>query len=239
MFLADRFVKGTCPNTACGNPNAYGDQCEKCGRTLSPKELIEPRSTVTDDKPELRDTTHWYLTLKALQPWLESFITERATREHEPWKPNVVGQAKSWLAEGLEDRSMTRDLPWGVPVPEDVAKAARIDASGKVMYVWFDAPIGYISATREWAAAQGDPERWQKYWTREDTKLVHFIGKDNIVFHTLVFPAMLKLHGGYVLPDNVPANEFLNLEGQKFSKSNNWGVYVNDALDAFPPDYLR
>jgi methionyl-tRNA synthetase len=151
----------------------------------------------------------------------------------------VVGQAKSWLAEGLEDRSMTRDLPWGVPVPEDVAKAARIDASGKVMYVWFDAPIGYISATREWAAAQGDPERWQKYWTREDTKLVHFIGKDNIVFHTLVFPAMLKLHGGYVLPDNVPANEFLNLEGQKFSKSNNWGVYVNDALDAFPPDYLR
>jgi methionyl-tRNA synthetase len=232
MFLADRFVRGTCPN--CGNPDAYGDQCERCGRTLSPKELIEPRSAITQARPELRETTHWYLPLGAQQGWLETWM-----ESHPDWKTNVVGQARSWLKEGLTDRSMTRDLPWGVPIPDDVAKAAGVDASGKVLYVWFDAPIGYISATREWAAEQGDPERWKAYWQDNETKLVHFIGKDNIVFHTLIFPAMLKLHGGYVLPENVPANEFLNLEGQKFSTSRNFAVWAQDALDAFPVDYLR
>jgi methionyl-tRNA synthetase len=232
LFLADRFVRGTCPN--CANPDAYGDQCEKCGRTLSPEELIDPRSTLTDSKPVLRETTHWYLSLKQLQGWLEDWMGS-----HPDWKPNVLGQARSWLKEGLVDRSMTRDLSWGVPVPEDVARAAGVDASGKVLYVWFDAPIGYISATREWAAQQGDPDRWKLYWQRDDTKLVHFIGKDNIVFHCLIFPAMLHLHGGYVMPDNVPANEFLNLEGQKFSTSRGWAVWLQDALDAFPPDDLR
>jgi methionyl-tRNA synthetase len=182
----------------------------------------------------LRETTHWYLSLKQMQGWLERWMDS-----HPDWKPNVLGQARSWLKEGLVDRSMTRDLDWGVPVPEEMAKAAGVDASGKVLYVWFDAPVGYISATREWAAQQGDPERWKLYWQRDDTKLVHFIGKDNIVFHCLIFPAMLHLHGGYVLPNNVPANEFLNLEGQKFSTSRGWAVWLQDALDAFPPDYLR
>ena len=232
LFLADRFVRGTCPS--CANPNAYGDQCERCGRTLSPQELLEPRSTLTDSKPVLRETTHWYLSLKQQQGWLEQWMDS-----HPDWKPNVVGQARSWLKEGMIDRSMTRDLDWGVPVPPDVAAASGIDASGKVLYVWFDAPIGYISATREWAEQQGDPELWKTFWQRDDTKLVHFIGKDNIVFHCLIFPVMLQMHGGYVLPDNVPANEFLNLEGQKFSKSRGWAVWLHEALEAFPPDYLR
>jgi methionyl-tRNA synthetase len=232
MFLADRFVRGTCPT--CANPNAYGDQCEKCGRTLSPSELIEPRSALTDEKPVLRDTTHWMLSLAQQQGWLEQWMGS-----HPDWKPNVLGQARSWLKQGMVDRSMTRDLSWGVPVPDDIGKAAGVDVSSKVLYVWFDAPIGYISATREWAEQQGDPERWKEYWQREDTKLVHFIGKDNIVFHTLIFPVMLHMHGGYVLPDNVPANEFLNLEGQKFSTSRGWAVWLHDALEAFPPDYIR
>jgi methionyl-tRNA synthetase len=232
MFLADRFVGGTCPS--CGNPNAYGDQCEKCGRALSPKELIDPRSRITNSKPELRDTTHWYLPLGHMQAWLTEWLGT-----HEDWKPNVLGQAKSWLNEGLADRSMTRDQSWGIAVPEDVAKAAGVDATGKVLYVWFDAPIGYISSTRQWAIDQGEPDRWKKYWQSEDTKLVHFIGKDNIVFHTLIFPSMLKLHGGYVLPENVPANEFLNLEGEKLSTSRNWAVWVHEILEVVPPDYLR
>jgi methionyl-tRNA synthetase len=236
MFLADRFVRGTCPT--CGNNDAYGDQCEKCGRTLSPSELIDPRSAITDAKPELRETTHWYLPLGQLQNWLEN----KWIASHANWKPNVLGQAKSWLKEGLSDRSMTRDLSWGVPVPTDVAKAAGVDASGKVLYVWFDAPIGYISATREWAREHG--KNWEDYWLQSDpnhttTKLVHFIGKDNIVFHSLIFPAMLHAHGGYVLPDNVPANEFLNLEGQKLSTSRGWAVWLHEALALFPADYVR
>jgi methionyl-tRNA synthetase len=233
MFLADRFVRGTCPT--CGNKDAYGDQCEQCGRTLSPQELIDPRSAITDAAPQRRETTHWYLPLGKQQGWLE----HEWIAKHPDWKPNVLGQAKSWLKEELTDRSMTRDIPWGIPVPEDVAKAAGVDAKGKVLYVWFDAPIGYISATREWAEQQGKPELWKEYWQRDDTKLVHFIGKDNIVFHCLIFPAMLHLHGGYVLPDNVPANEFLNLEGQKLSTSRGWAVWLHEALEAFPPDYLR
>jgi methionyl-tRNA synthetase len=232
MFLADRFIRGTCPS--CGYTDAYGDQCEKCGRSLSPKELINPRSAITNATPELRDTTHWYLPLGHLQGWLTEWLAT-----HDDWKPNVLGQAKSWLAEGLADRSMTRDQSWGIPVPEDVAKAAGIDATGKVLYVWFDAPIGYISATREWALQLGEPELWKKYWKSEDTKLVHFIGKDNIVFHCLIFPAMLKLHGDYVLPSNVPANEFLNLEGDKFSKSREWAVWAGEILEVFPADYVR
>jgi methionyl-tRNA synthetase len=234
MFLADRFVRGTCPT--CGYQDAYGDQCEKCGRTLSPKELIDPRSAITNARPELRETTHWYLSLAGQQQWLEQWLDSPA---HADWKTNVVGQSKSWLKEGLADRSMTRDLTWGIPVPPDVAAAAGVDASGKVLYVWFDAPIGYISATREWAENNADPERWKHYWQRDDTKLVHFIGKDNIVFHCLIFPAMLHLHGGYVLPDNVPANEYLNLEGQKLSTSRGWAVWLHEALALFPPDYLR
>jgi methionyl-tRNA synthetase len=232
LFLADRFVRGTCPT--CGYTDAYGDQCERCGRTLSPKELIDPRSAITQARPELRETAHWYLPLGQQQNWLEQWIDS-----HPNWKPNVVGQAKSWLKEGLTDRSMTRDSPWGVPVPREVAEQAGVDAQGKVLYVWFDAPIGYISATREWAEARGDAEGWKRYWQQSDTKLVHFIGKDNIVFHCVVFPTMLKVHGGYVLPDNVPANEFLNLEGQKLSTSRGWAVWVHEALQAFPPDCLR
>lgn len=233
MFLADRFVTGTCP--VCKSPGAYGDQCEKCGTSLSAIELIDPRSTLSDAAPEPRETTHWFLPLGALQPrieaWLETVIGN--------WKPNVAGQVRSWLTRGLGDRAMTRDLPWGVPVPEDVAEKAGIDAEGKVLYVWFDAPIGYVSATREWADKIGDPSAWERYWKSKDTRLVHFIGKDNIVFHTISFPAMLMLHGDYVLPENVPANEFLNLEGDKFSTSRGWAVWVGEALEAFPADYLR
>jgi methionyl-tRNA synthetase len=232
MFLADRFVVGTCPNTACNNPNAYGDQCEKCGRTLSPAELIDPRSKLSDAKPELRETTHWYLPLGKYAPDVDAWL---GTKTH--WKPNVLGQARSWIKGELMDRAMTRDLTWGIPVPAEVAKAAGVEAEGKVLYVWFDAPIGYVSATREWGDKYGGD--WETYWKREDTRLIHFIGKDNIVFHTIIFPMQMKLHGGYVLPENVPANEFLNLEGDKFSTSRNWAVWLGEAVTAFPPDYLR
>lgn len=232
IFLADRFITGTCPN--CSFENAYGDQCENCGRSLSPSELLNPRSTLTESTPELRETTHWFLPLGDFQDRLEAWIGS-----HPEWKPNVLGQVKSWLADGLRDRAITRDVPWGVPVPKQDALDEGIDASGKVFYVWFDAPIGYISATREWAASTGNADEWKKYWQQEDTKLVHFIGKDNIVFHCLMFPAMLMAHGDYVLPDNVPANEFLNLEGQKLSTSRGWAIWLEDYLDDFDPDLLR
>jgi methionyl-tRNA synthetase len=226
MFLADRFVQGTCP--ICGFDEAYGDQCEKCGSALSPTELIDPRSTLTDAEPELRETTHWYLPLGEMQADLEDWIDA-----HPEWKNNVRGQVKAWLDEGLKDRAITRDVPWGVPVPADAAERHGLDAEGKVIYVWFDAPIGYISATKEWGRAHGEPERWRDYWQDEDTKLVHFIGKDNIVFHCLMFPAMLQAHGDYVLPDNVPANEFLNLEGRKLSTSRGWAIWLHEYLDDF------
>ena len=241
MFLADRFVRGTCP--VCGYSDAYGDQCENCGSTLAPEDLIEPRSALSGATPVDRETTHWYLPLGAMQPALEAWATAQ------DWKPNVAGQVRSWLAAGLADRAMTRDLPWGVPVPDTVAG----ETDGKVLYVWFDAPIGYVSVTREWAAAQGDPERWRRYWQVHEgadgnpvrPDLVHFIGKDNIVFHCLIFPAILQAmnaaatDGEYVLPSNVPANEFLNLEGQKLSTSRGWAVWAADALDAFPQDLVR
>ena len=232
LFLADRFVRGTCP--VCGYPEAYGDQCENCGSSLSPEELIEPRSTLSGATPEPRETTHWFLPLGDFQPQLEEYIGR-----HADWKPNVLGQVKSWFADGLKDRAITRDIPWGVPVPADVAEAAGVDAEGKVIYVWFDAPIGYISATKEWAAEQGVPDAWKRYWQDEESRLIHFVGKDNIVFHCLMFPAMLMAHGAFVVPDNVPANEFLNLEGQKFSTSRGWAVWVHEALGDFAPDLLR
>ncbi len=232
IFLADRFIRGTCPG--CAYEEAYGDQCEKCGRSLSPADLLRPRSALSDAVPELRETTHWYLPLGRFQDKLSAWVGDK-----KDWKPNVLGQVKSWLADGLNDRAVTRDLPWGVPVPADVARKAGVDAEGKVLYVWFDAPIGYISATRRWAEAQGDPELWKDYWCSEDSKLVHFIGKDNIVFHCLIFPAMLMAHGGFVLPDNVPANEFLNLEGDKLSTSRGWAVWLHEYLEDMPADYLR
>lgn len=232
LFLADRFVRGTCP--VCGYEDAYGDQCERCGSSLSPTDLIQPRSVLSSATPELRETTHWYLPLGDFQPRLEAWIAT-----HPEWKPNVLGQVRSWLQQGLRDRAVTRDIPWGVPVPEDVAQRHGIDAEGKVLYVWFDAPIGYISATREWAQQQGDPEAWRRYWQDNRTRLIHFIGKDNIVFHCLMFPAMLMAHGDFVLPDNVPANEFLNLEGQKLSTSRGWAVWLHEYLEEFPPDLLR
>ena len=232
IFLADRFVRGTCPK--CGYEDAYGDQCEKCGTSLSPADLINPRSAITNARPEMRETTHWYLALERYQQELEAWIDSR-----KGWKSNVLGQIKSWFSDGLRDRAVTRDLPWGVPVPEDVAREAGVDAEGKVLYVWFDAPIGYISATREWAAEQGDPERWKKYWQQQDTRLIHFIGKDNIVFHCLIFPAVLKAHGDFVLPENVPANEFLNLEGDKLSTSRDYAVWLHDYLEKFEADSLR
>ena len=232
IFLADRFVKGTCP--VCGYTEAYGDQCENCGSTLSPNELINPLSALTNAVPELRETTHWYLPLGAYQQRLEEWIGT-----HPEWKPNVLGQVKSWFNDGLKDRAITRDVPWGVPVPEDVASVAGVDADGKVIYVWFDAPIGYISATREWALQQGKPEDWKKYWQDDESMLVHFIGKDNIVFHCLMFPSMLMAHGNYVLPENVPANEFLNLEGRKLSTSRGWAVWLHQFLEQFEPDLLR
>ena len=232
IFLADRFVRGTCP--ICGYEEAYGDQCEKCGTSLSPLELIDPRSALTQALPELRETTHWYLPLGQFQRQLEAWIDT-----HPEWKTNVLGQVKSWFNAGLKDRAITRDVPWGVPVPLDVAEKDGVDAAGKVIYVWFDAPIGYISATREWAEAKGDPELWKRYWQDEETKLIHFIGKDNIVFHCLMFPAMLMAHGDYVLPENVPANEFLNIEGQKLSTSRGWAVWLHEYLEAFEPDLLR
>lgn len=232
LFLADRFVRGTCP--VCGYEDAYGDQCENCGSSLSPRELENPRSVVTDATPELRETTHWYIPLGDFQPELEEWIAK-----HGDWKPNVLGQVKSWFQDGLKDRAITRDVGWGVPVPEDVAEKVGVDVAGKVIYVWFDAPIGYISATKEWAVQQGDADAWKKYWQDEDTKLVHFIGKDNIVFHCLMFPAMLMEHGEFVLPENVPANEFLNLEGKKLSTSRGWAVWLHEYLEEFPPDLLR
>jgi methionyl-tRNA synthetase len=221
-FLADRYITGTCP--ICGNPNAYGDQCERCGSSLSPEQLINPRSTLSDAVPVKRKTKHWYFPLANYEPFLKKWILE----EHTEWKNNVYGQCKSWLDNGLQSRAMTRDSSWGVKVPLP-------DAEGKVLYVWFDAPIGYISATKELT------DQWADYWCKEDTKLVHFIGKDNIVFHCIIFPAMLKAHGGFVLPDNVPANEFLNIEGDKVSTSRNWAVWVHEYIKDFPgcEDVLR
>lgn len=224
-FLADRYVKGTCPK--CGNPDAYGDQCEKCGTSLSPSELIHPKSMLTGSEPELRETEHWYLPLGSLQPEIEAWLDTR-----KGWKNNVMGQCKSWISGGLTDRAVTRDLNWGVPVPLDEAK-------GKVLYVWFDAPIGYISATKEWAIQQGDESKWKDYWQNENSRLIHFIGKDNIVFHCIMFPAMLMKHGNFILPENVPANEFLNLEGRKLSTSRGWAVWVHEYLETFDADCLR
>lgn len=225
MYLPDRYVKGTCPN--CGFEEAYGDQCESCGTSLSPTELKNPVSALSGEKPELKKTEHWYMPLGDVQPKLEKWIETR-----ENWKPNVMGQVKSWLNDGLADRAATRDLSWGVPVPLD-------NAEGKVLYVWFDAPIGYISATKEWAEEKGDPDAWKSYWQDENTELYHFIGKDNIVFHCIMFPVVLMEHGGYVLPKNVPANEFLNLEGHKLSTSRGWAVWLHEYLDVFEPDLLR
>ena len=222
-FLADRYIIGTCP--VCGNDNAYGDQCEKCGSTLSPEQLINPRSALSSAPLVKRKTTHWYFPLNKYEQWLKEWIVDGKKDE---WKPNVYGQCKSWIDSGLQPRAMTRDSSWGVPVPLPGAK-------GKVLYVWFDAPIGYISATKELT------NQWSDYWCQEDTKLVHFIGKDNIVFHCIIFPAMLKAHGGFVLPDNIPANEFLNIEGQKISTSRNWAVWVDEYVKDFPDqqDVLR
>jgi methionyl-tRNA synthetase len=222
VFLADRYIVGTCPN--CGNPNAYGDQCERCGTTLSPDELINPRSALSDAPLVKKLTKHWYMPLQNYEPFLKEWLLDG----HKEWKNNVYGQCKSWLDSGLQSRAMTRDSNWGIKVPLP-------DAEGKVLYVWFDAPIGYISATKELTP------NWADYWCKEDTKLVHFIGKDNIVFHCIIFPAMLKAHGNFVLPDNVPANEFLNLEGEKISTSRNWAVWVDDYVKDFPDqqDVLR
>lgn len=225
MFLPDRYVKGTCPN--CGFEEAYGDQCENCGTSLSPTELISPLSALSGEKPELKETEHWYMPLGDIQPKFEKWLNTR-----ENWKPNVMGQVKSWLQDGLADRAATRDLSWGVPVPLDEAK-------GKVLYVWFDAPIGYISATKEWAIESGKPEDWKNFWQNEDTELYHFIGKDNIVFHCIMFPIVLMEHGDYVMPKNVPANEFLNLEGKKLSTSRGWAVWLHEYLEEFKPDLLR
>ena len=221
-FLADRYIVGTCPH--CQNEKAYGDQCEKCGSTLSPDELLNPKSAVSGAVPVKRETKHWYLPLDKYEGFLREWILEG----HKEWKSNVYGQCKSWLDLGLQPRAVSRDLDWGIPVPVE-------GADGKVLYVWFDAPIGYISATKDLT-----PD-WEKYWKSEDTKMVHFIGKDNIVFHCIVFPSMLKAHGGYILPENVPANEFLNLEGDKISTSQNWAVWLHEYLDEFPgkEDVLR
>ncbi len=221
-FLADRYITGTCPH--CGNEDAYGDQCEKCGTSLSPNELINPHSMVSGSKPVLRETLHWYLPLEKYEPWLKEWILEG----HKEWKANVYGQCKSWIDQGLQPRAVSRDLDWGVPVPVK-------GAEGKVLYVWFDAPIGYISATKELT-----PD-WEKYWKDVETKMIHFIGKDNIVFHCIIFPAMLKAEGSFILPENVPANEFLNLENDKISTSRNWAVWLHEYLVDFPgkQDVLR
>ncbi|HPU46554.1 MAG TPA: methionine--tRNA ligase [Bacteroidales bacterium] len=226
QFLADRYIVGTCPN--CGYDEAYGDQCEKCGSSLSPQELINPHSTLSGSKPVLKETKHWYLPLDKYEPWLRQWILE----EHKEWKTNVYGQCKSWLDNGLQPRAVTRDLDWGVPVPLE-------EAQGKVLYVWFEAPLGYVSATIDWAAREG--KDWQVYWKDQQTRLIHFIGKDNIVFHCIIFPTMLKMDGSYILPDNVPANEFMNLEGKKISTSRNWAVWLNEYLEDFPgkQDVLR
>lgn len=223
QFLADRYISGTCPH--CSNENAYGDQCEQCGTSLSPNDLINPKSTLSGSIPVKKKTKHWYLPLDKHEEWLRQWIIE----EHKEWKPNVYGQCKSWLDLGLQPRAVSRDLDWGVPVPVE-------GGEGKVLYVWFDAPIGYISNTKELL-----PNDWEKWWKDEDTKLLHFIGKDNIVFHCIVFPAMLKADGSYILPENVPANEFLNLEGNKISTSRNWAVWLHEYLEDFPgkQDVLR
>ena len=228
QFLADRYIKGTCPK--CGNEEAYGDQCEKCGSTLSSDELINPKSALTGETPVKKETKHWYLPLDEYEGWLKKWIV---TGHKEDWKPNVYGQCKSWIDQGLQPRAVTRDLDWGVPVPVE-------GAEGKVLYVWFDAPIGYISATKEWA--EQNDKNWEDYWKKDnDVELVHFIGKDNIVFHCVIFPSMLKAEGSYVLPTNVPANEFLNLEGNKISTSRNWAVWLHEYLEEFPEkqDVLR
>ncbi|MDI9606024.1 MAG: methionine--tRNA ligase [Bacteroidota bacterium] len=221
-FLADRYITGQCPH--CGNENAYGDQCENCGTSLSPMELINPKSTVSGSEPVLRETKHWYLPLDKYEPWLRKWILE----DHKEWKTNVYGQCKSWLDQGLQPRAVSRDLDWGVPLPLE-------GTEGKVLYVWFDAPIGYISDTKELT------DDWEKYWKDEGTKMVHFIGKDNIVFHCIIFPSMLKAEGSFILPDNVPANEFLNLENDKISTSRNWAVWLHEYLEDFPgkQDSLR
>lgn len=224
MFLADRYITGTCPN--CANPNAYGDQCEKCGTSLSPRDLINPHSQLSGKAPILKKTKHWFLPLDKMQnEWLQSWLLSK----EDYWKKSVFGQCKSWLDQGLQPRAVTRDLDWGVPVPLK-------DTKGKVLYVWFDAPIGYISATKALL-----PDSWEDYWKNKDCKLIHFIGKDNIVFHCIIFPAMLKAHGDFILPENVPANEFLNLEGDKISTSRNWAVWLHEYLLEFPnkQDVLR
>ena len=235
QFLADRYIMGTCPK--CGNPDAYGDQCEKCGSALSPKDLIDPRSTLSGSKPVLKGTKHWYLKMDEAQQWVEEWMNNGVldgAQHHDPkeWKASVLGQCNSWLKDGLRPRAMTRDLDWGVPVPLP-------GAEGKVLYVWLDAPIGYISATKRWA--KDHHTDWEKWWKSDDTRLIHFIGKDNIVFHAIIFPILLKLHGGYVLPQNVPANEFLNLEGKKISTSRNWAVWLHEYIERWPDrqDELR
>jgi methionyl-tRNA synthetase len=227
QFLADRFVTGTCPK--CGNPEAYGDQCESCGSTLNATDLINPKSAITGAVPSMKKTRHWFLPLDQYEDFLREWILKGHKKD---WKANVYGQVKSWVDEGLRARAVTRDLEWGIPVPVE-------GGEGKVLYVWFDAPIGYISATKEWAAREG--KNWEDYWKREDTKMVHFIGKDNIVFHCIIFPIMLKAEGSYILPENVPANEFLNLEGKKLSTSKNWAVWLHEYLEDFPnqQDVLR
>lgn len=235
QFLADRYIIGTCPK--CGHDGAYGDQCEQCGSALSPTDLIEPRSVLSGSTPELRDTSLWYLPMQRHEAWLREFIEQGSLdgkQHHDPksWKKHVVGQCKSWIDGGLQSRAMTRDLDWGVPVPVE-------GADGKVLYVWLDAPIGYISATKRWAKEQG--QDWEPWWKDEGSSLVHFIGKDNIVFHCLIFPILLREHGGYVLPTNVPANEFMNLEGDKISTSRNWAVWLHEYLEELPDrqDELR
>jgi len=227
QFLADRFVIGTCPK--CGNEEAYGDQCENCGSTLNATDLINPKSTITGAVPSMKETKHWFLPLDRYEKFLKEWILDGHKSD---WKPNVYGQCKSWIDDGLKPRAVTRDLDWGIPVP--VA-----GGEGKVLYVWFDAPIGYISSTKEWAEKEG--KDWELYWKDKDTKMVHFIGKDNIVFHCIIFPSMLKAHGDYILPENVPANEFLNLEGNKLSTSKNWAVWLHEYLEDFPnmQDVLR
>ena len=227
QFLADRFVIGTCPK--CGNEESYGDQCEKCGTSHNATDLINPKSAITGATPTLKETKHWFLPLDKHEAFLKEWILEGHKKD---WKPNVYGQCKSWIDDGLRPRAVTRDLDWGIPVPVE-------GGEGKVLYVWFDAPIGYISATKEWAEREG--KDWEPYWKDEDTKLVHFIGKDNIVFHCIIFPSMLKAEGSYILPENVPANEFLNLEGNKLSTSKNWAVWLHEYLQEFPEkqDVLR
>ncbi|MFT5102450.1 MAG: methionyl-tRNA synthetase [Candidatus Latescibacterota bacterium] len=227
QFLADRFIVGTCPK--CGNEESYGDQCENCGTSHNATDLINPKSAITGAVPSLKETRHWFLPLDQYEPWLKEWILDGHKKD---WKANVYGQCKSWIDDGLRPRAVTRDLDWGIPVPIK-------GAEGKVLYVWFDAPIGYISATKEWATREN--KDWEPYWKDEDTKLLHFIGKDNIVFHCIIFPSMLKAEGSYILPDNVPANEFLNLEGSKLSTSKNWAVWLHEYLEDFPnqQDVLR